>query len=555
MCLIFLPLYYVAGGAAESFMGYGDAWHGKHIDSSARLHIGADSSVWRGENPAIYDDKAADSCNNELSYFQLPNPNLAMNECDNSNSNSSYDRYMSQLVSCSTDPIVYYPATTCSSSAEIFAPTNETGSSMYVMPRNCYSTPQHGNLSYNVDDNYVDYMLGNKKETGISQYSDGKDGYAKQGAAENKVKENNGAGNSSITTTWSSLGNEVTTGNSMDYSTEVKYGFRTKQLNFTESIASSSRPNSSLQTSSEILDQPHLAVDSPCWRGVSVSQRHLFGSAEMIGPHNEMQDSKGYDNSHRGQKYLPVSDQYWRILPCQEKDGSPVCNVMRDSLPFPGDFSPSISLYGTDKRFPDTNANGSEGAEVGEYKRSHFSCVISVKRNEVKDSEKYSDQVKRNVKQSGEMSSAVLPANSLSLVGEGANIKAGLTDATRDNSFDPNLYADNHVSNFSVPGVLTGQVAKLTDSTDPTATGNCITRKETRLLLKALHSLSEMLSSSFYDGGVELEECDNDLVQLVIDNLETFTRSKKVCHLKSLSWHDTTFHANEHIFQCLICHC
>ena len=552
MCLIFLPLYYVAGGAAESFMGYGDAygaWHGKHIDSSARLHIGADSSVWRGENPAIYDDKAADSCNNELSYFQLPNPNLAMNECDNSNSNSSYDRYMSQLVSCSTDPIVYYPATTCSSSAEIFAPTNETGSSMYVMPRNCYSTPQHGNLLYNIDDNYVDYMLGNKKETGISQYSDGKDGYAKQGAAENKVKENNGAGNSSITTTWSSLGNEVTTGNSMDYSTEVKYGFRTKQLNFTESIASSSRPNSSLQTSSEILDQPHLAVDSPCWRGVSVSQRHLFGSAEMIGPHNEMQDSKGYDNSHRGQKYLPVSDQYWRILPCQEKDGSPVCNVMRDSLPFPGDFSPSISLYGTDKRFPDTNANGSEGAEVGEYKRSHFSCVISVKRNEVKDSEKDSERVKRNVKQSGEMSSAALPAESPP-VGEGADIEAGLTDATQDNSSNTNLHVDNHVSNFSV----TDQVAKPTDSTYPI--GKCLAGKYTRLLVKALHSLSEVLLSSSYDGGVERVDCDHDLVQLVIDNLETFTcRKKKVRHLKSSSWRDMTFHANEHIFQCIILYC
>jgi len=461
---------------------------------------------------------------------------------------------MSQLVSGSTDPIVYYPVSTCSSSAEVFAPANETGSSMYFTPRNCYSTPHHGNLLYNVDDNYVDYMLGNKKETDISPYSDGKDGYVKGGAAE-KVKENNGAGNSSITTTWSSLGNKVTARNSMDYSAEVKYGFGTKKLNFNESIASSSRPNSSLQTSSDILDQPHL-VDSPCWRGALESQQYLLGSAEMIGPpHNEVQESKAYDGLHQGQNYLPVSDQYLRISPCQEKDGSPVCNVIKGSSPFSGDFSPNISLYGMDKRFPDINAKGSEGAEVGEDKSGHFSCVISVKRNEVKDSEKYSDQVKRNVKQSGEMSSAVLPANSLSLVGEGANIKAGLTDATRDNSFDPNLYADNHVSNFSVPGVLTGQVAKLTDSTDPTATGNCITRKETRLLLKALHSLSEMLSSSFYDGGVELEECDNDLVQLVIDNLETFTRSKKVCHLKSLSWHDTTFHANEHIFQCLICHC
>lgn len=520
----FLPLCFVTGGVAESFMAYGDAygaWHGKHIDASARqVHIGADSSAWRDEHTTTYEEKSKDSCNDGLSYFPLPNPNLVMDECSASNPNS-YDRYISQLVSCSTDPLVYYPPTTCSSSAEEFNPANET-TPMYFPSRNCISAAQHGNLLYNVDDNYVDYMLHNKKETSVYQYSDDKGGYAMESKADNYMKGNIGEGNFSVHTGCSSLGNDVTTGYSMDYSTEVKHGLGTKQLSFPELMSSSSRPNGSLRISSDILDQPNVAVDSPCWKGASMSQQYSFGGGEMIDP--QVKEPKGSDDFDQGQKYLPVSGQYLGNSGFQEKGGDLVFHG--SSLPL-GISSPNITSYGADKRFRGVNAERSDCAEIGVERWSHFSCFISEKSTEAKDSEKDSEVGNRNEKQLGAISSANSPA----LEGEGVNAKTGLTDAKSSNL---NLDSENFVRNFSVPGAVLGEVAKPIDSID--ATSKYLTAgKDMRLLVEAIHGLSEVLLSSSGNGAVEWTECDHELVQQIIGNLETFTsRNKKVHYLKSL---------------------
>lgn len=514
------PSPFSRGGATENFNAYGDAygtWHGKRVDSSARqVHIGAESSAWRDVHATIYEEKAKDACNNGLSYFQLPSPNLAMDECNASNPNS-YDRYISQLVSCSTDPIVYYPATTCSSSAEEFNPANET-TPMYFPSRNCYSTAQHGNLLYNVDDNYVDYMLCNKKGTSVDQYSDGKGSYAMESKADNNMKGNIGEGNFSVTAGSSSLGSDVTTRYSMDYSTELNHGLGTKQLNLPVSIASSSRPNSSLQISSEILDQPNLSVDSPCWKGASMLQHYSFGCGEVTDP--QVKESKGSDDFDQGQKYLPVSGQYLRNSPFQEKGGD---LVFHGSSSPSGNFSPNITLYGADKRFHGVNAEGSECAEIGMEKRSHFSCVICEKSIKANDSEKVSEVGNRNDKQLGQVRTAIFSANSPALVGEGVHADTGLVAKSSNLNLDP----ENNVRDFSVPGAVLGHVAKPIDSTD--ATGKYLTAgKDMRLLVKAIHGLSEVLLSSFCNGAVEWKECDRELVQQVIGNLETLTsRNKK----------------------------
>ncbi|ONK72657.1 uncharacterized protein A4U43_C04F21670 [Asparagus officinalis] len=411
-----------AGGASESFMTYGDAygaWHGKHVDSSERpVHIGADSSVRQDERPAIYQDKATDSCNNGSASFQFSKPNVFVDECDASNSNS-YDRYITQLVSCSTAPIIYYPPKTCSSSAKDLTPANETNALMYFVPRNWYSTTQHGNLLYNVDDSYVDHMLGNKKVPGIDQYSDGKESDANSIVVDSNMKGNNRLTNFSIGTSCSTLGKEVTTANPKVYSPKMTHGFETKQLNFTESIVSSSRPNSSLRISSEALDQPHLSVDSPCWKGAAASQ-YLFGVGDgMIDSHLKVNELKGSDDLNQAQKCIPVSGQCLRTSNYEEKDGLFCYGDMKGSLPVIGNFSPHISVCATDEILYDFNAKGSECAQIGEEWR----CVpsaIKEKSDGVKYSEEDSERVNGNVKELGQVRTVIFSADRPSLEGEGA---------------------------------------------------------------------------------------------------------------------------------------
>ncbi|XP_020261668.1 uncharacterized protein LOC109837734 isoform X2 [Asparagus officinalis] len=489
-----------AGGASESFMTYGDAygaWHGKHVDSSERpVHIGADSSVRQDERPAIYQDKATDSCNNGSASFQFSKPNVFVDECDASNSNS-YDRYITQLVSCSTAPIIYYPPKTCSSSAKDLTPANETNALMYFVPRNWYSTTQHGNLLYNVDDSYVDHMLGNKKVPGIDQYSDGKESDANSIVVDSNMKGNNRLTNFSIGTSCSTLGKEVTTANPKVYSPKMTHGFETKQLNFTESIVSSSRPNSSLRISSEALDQPHLSVDSPCWKGAAASQ-YLFGVGDgMIDSHLKVNELKGSDDLNQAQKCIPVSGQCLRTSNYEEKDGLFCYGDMKGSLPVIGNFSPHISVCATDEILYDFNAKGSECAQIGEEWR----CVpsaIKEKSDGVKYSEEDSERVNGNVKELGQVRTVIFSADRPSLEGEGAAAaETGLTNGAQDKLPDVNLDSQKHIQKCSTIG------------------------NDVKLLLQSMHSLSEVLLSS-YSGVIEWKGGDHKLVQLIIDNLETF---------------------------------
>ncbi|XP_020248270.1 uncharacterized protein LOC109825787 [Asparagus officinalis] len=311
----------------------------------------------------------------------------------------------------STDPILCYPPTTCSSSANGFTP--ETSSQLHFLPRNSYSTTHKENLLDNIDDNFFNHKLGNKKVLGMDQYSDSKEVHAKDGKADNNMK--GPTWNFSMDKTCSSLGNEVTSVNSLGYSTEVTNEFGTKQLNFMESIASSSRPKNSLQISSEILDEPNLTVDSPCWKGASMSQKYSFGS-------------------------------------------------------------------------------------------------------EVKDSGKGSQGLNGNGNQLSQLTAISSPERPLLEI-EGANAETVVTDATQDKPSSPNLYSEDHIRSLSETRPDLVSAAKSID---------------TGLLLQAMHSLSEVLLSSSYSGGVEWKECDHELVRSVINNLEAFTsRNRKVSVSKS----------------------
>ncbi|ONK63202.1 uncharacterized protein A4U43_C07F12450 [Asparagus officinalis] len=117
--------------------------------------------------------------------------------------------------------------------------------------------------------------------------------------------------------------------------TEVTNEFGTKHLNFMEPIASSSRPEISLQISSEILDRPNLAVDSPCWKRASMSQKYLFGS--------EVKDSgKGSQGLNRNGNQLSqlttISSPKRSLL---ETEGASVETVVTDATQ-DKPFSPNL---------------------------------------------------------------------------------------------------------------------------------------------------------------------------------------------------------------------
>lgn len=494
------------GGAIENYLAYEDygSWCVKRGDSSAKLvQMGLESEWQKVEHPTNCEELGRTSCEKSDSCLQLRGPHFVIDGHTTLKSNSSYDRYMAQLASCSADSVVYYQDATCSSSAHVYDATNINNSSA-GMSRNQYSTTQHGNLQQ-VNENYVDYILEKDKGNGFNQYSEGREGYRK-GNLEGNMKGSYKTGGSSLMAACSILGNQATTGNTKGI----------KQLNTTNSPTTMARPGNSMQISSQTPDQPNCAVDSPCWKGSLLSPKLSFGGVEILDPHPVVKVSKDGDDLVPRKNHLQASVDYVRSLPSLGRGDLTFNENIRSSCT--RDFSPNNILHGTDQKFQ--NTNGLDCEEIG-TKRSQISYGEGSKKvAKILDKSGY---LSRNVKQSGEGEIFVPSAGTIQ-VSEAGYLETGPVDRIQEMPSD--LYPDNRdpVMNLSVPVTIHDKVLKLIGSSKPAR--KCTARKDVELLIKAMHSLSEVLLNSYSDVD-EPKGVEHELVQSVIDNLEAFTCGSK----------------------------
>ncbi|KAG1360882.1 hypothetical protein COCNU_09G003450 [Cocos nucifera] len=483
------------GGAIEGLSTYEDdsngIWHGEYVNSAARkVCFGSESSEWLPEkHTTIYDEStpypynfsgasvlAPSALLQGTSYSQIPD-STSVESCNTFNPSSSYDRYMAQLDSCSTTPMSYYQATTCSTSGQVYAPSALTISSTLDY-KNRHSTVHHGVPHKMVDTGIV---ASKQKGPNIDQFIRGKAGQNE------KIQADYSANKSTVVTANCEKKLPSDTNLSiqtyLDFSTEGDSGLKIKHLKISDAFKSayrSAEPEDSMQSSSETLDEVYLAVDSPCWKGTPASQQSPFrdGKTVCLQPVNkELKDPTDLD---KGQKHLPDSV---RCSGTPEQVGNLICGE---------------------------NMKKSSFSEVEGSSLVISSNVQQRSENDYKMGSDYEKDANRRDLQRAD------------------NHREQTNEVRKDQEIDSEAEDDGATQCNQKESISVHEVTSADGHANVDKGSSSLQLKNIQLLIRAFHSSSKLLLSTDWSDDSELEEEDCRLLQLAIQNLEAFVlRNKK----------------------------
>lgn len=488
------------------------------MDKSWALNDGSfpaelDSTVWPNEGS---------------SYFYSPETTSVVKECDTFIP-SSYDRYISQLASCSRDTEVHYPAQTCAS-RQPCVPSNERNESVLsCVLKHGNSAIKHANLRRKNDD-FAAYVIGMQNETGIYESSEGGNGLEKVGTSGDAMQRNRGTPDSSLQMKGLLSGSSSVLGQSIDCLQDVKFGLKVANLNCCKASNSERDafiPDDSMQTSQEIPDHLNVAVDSPCWKGASVSRQYPFSSSEIIQP-LAINVSSGNDNLVQGQRSLNIHSDMEQVCPF-------VCNENGKDT----DMSPVIDLSGSEIKFQDHAEKESNASKVKNAKEveQHDICGehISVLNEQVSVPQTVDDHVRHLSQEEniickvGSNASETMPT-----VQNSDYVFNHISTSSNRFSGSDNVNASKSEINLLSLDAIPAELKKPVSSDPPS---KCLSQgKDSCVLIKAMVSLSEVLLCKYCNEDQALGECDLKPMQHIIDNLEAvILRNRKVSLANKLS--------------------
>ncbi|XP_062200277.1 uncharacterized protein LOC133902963 isoform X2 [Phragmites australis] len=437
---------------------------------------------------------------------------------------SAYDKYMTQLSSCSTDTQPHILSTRYVDSSEMAKGTvpvmNDTiGESSFSF--SSYMNPCRINLDY------FDCMWNEQKDLGYQTID-------KQcGKWSSSVGDMAAVGNYQL----NSLGENhhaserFGNGRHIQESSEVKHDLGSFNSKASTAELGLIQPR---EFSCELLEVNNTTVDSPCWKGTPAMYQPSFGIMEnndtprtVIG---------GYNSSNQNQKAPEFSSGYpGRFPEHQEASGS-------ENDPWKTFKLPLRCISSKDhKEVPPIDVR------VHNDMDNHASYLPD--KQHARTQKCYdSGEDSKNVITSSQQESSC-PASKPKLLGEhsGRHI-ASMTEAISKKllspiAITPRVHVDNltsgspHENSSSAAAEKEGSTQKRGEDSSqcyPGAEGNmlnisCETSSSTRaIFLKLMHNLSVVLLSSC-KGGSSLQEDEEGLLQSVIQNLAAASskRSKK----------------------------
>ncbi|PKU82974.1 uncharacterized protein LOC110108506 [Dendrobium catenatum] len=519
-------------GIVDSLSAYEDSfgsWHGAHNESSSNLgHVG---SEWLDEShQQIYVDKSRvpnggsfaaklDATvwpNEGSSYFYSPETTSVVKECDTFIP-SSYDRYISELDSCSRDPVVHYPAQT--SLGQGYAPSNERDESVssYIL-ENGNSTIKHANL-HRKNDDHSDYVIGMQSEANTYENAEVNEGLGKMGISGDAMQRNRRTPETSLLIKGFPSGNISALGQSIDCSKDVKFGFKVAKLsccNASNSERGAFIPDGSMQASQEMPDHLNVAVDSPCWKGASVSRQYPFSSDEVLQPL--------VISVATGSNDLVLDQGSLRFQSDIEQDGTFACNENGKDI----DMSPVTDLSGLDLKFQDCSERESNTAEVENAKEIEQLDIhaerIGVLNEQVSIPRGIGDHVKQISQKENIICKASTNAIETIPAVQNTDFTVNHISTSPNCSSSSSTNASNNETNL--PSLNASFSAERPVSLD--APTKCLSQgQDAGVLVKAMLSLSEVLLCHYCNDDKVLEECDLKPVQQIIDNLEAVRQNKK----------------------------
>lgn len=433
---------------------------------------------------------------------------------------STYDKYMTQLSSCSTDTRPHIFSTRYADSSEMANTTvplmNATiGESSFSF--SSYMNPCRINLDY------FDCAWSEQKDLRC-QTADKQHG--KWSSSDDKATVGNYLLNS-LGENYLSF-EHLVNGKPMHEPSEMKH-----DLGSFNSKLSSSEVGfvPAREFSSELLEGNNTSVDSPCWKGTPASYQPSFGTMEHNGTPPIVIGTVGYISSHQNQKLPELNSEYPGRFP-ERQEASGTENDLFKAFKLPARCKISKDhkeVPPTDVRaFSDMPAHASylPGKQAGTQK-----CYDSV------------EDSKNTTSLSQQESS--YPASKSKLLGVHGGITASINEKMSETVSNPHdiassVHADRPTSG-SPHGKISSAVVDKEESTlkrgeDPSQCypgvgGNMLnmsseSSSSTRaIFLKLMHNLSVVLLSTCKDGS-SLQEDEEELLQTVIQNL-TAASSKR----------------------------
>lgn len=505
-----------ADGSVDDEDSWGP-WHGKFVGSTVKkYHFGSEcSDRLDNQRPGIQEDYVKSPCDipempvlgsavrKGPPYLYSTDLVSIMEDCNAYSSNFAYDSFINKFVSTSMDTMLYYPD--AYTSVQACAPSvRRTNPSMDCrIPTNTYPATQKGNLCKVRDDN-ADYLLGKRPEF-INQNAESEEGYFERSIPRSNIKANIGNFVESSLRSYNFLfgsdPSHLTIANSTVCPTDMICGSETAHLNHQSPFPSgggSFKADDPMKTSSETLDLLNHTVDSPCWKGTPFSRHSSLAVGEEIDPRPSLKEPEV--NPHPSVNELSGSDdltqhQKHEVDPPGENESLMYMTSSNSSDLFQlRELPPFISLRSRDKEIQDGNEDLSNYAKTGNEMGGQCRHILGGERVEALTyPQGISEPKDCGVQPIGHQGTGLSPDQPI-LAGE-AHLDSGLEGVPRENPCDY------------------GYCSPL--------------GKDSQVLVKAIHDLSEVLLSVYSGGAHELKEHDQEVVQLVIDNLKTLTHKRK----------------------------
>ncbi|KAL6642770.1 hypothetical protein ACP70R_020951 [Stipagrostis hirtigluma subsp. patula] len=408
---------------------------------------------------------------------------------------SAYDKYMTQLSSCSTDRQPHILSTRYVDSSEMAKSTvpvmNGTiGESSFSF--SSYMNPCRINLDY------FDCVWNEPKDLGY-QTTD-----RQHGKWSNSVDNMATAGNYPLNPLGENhLGTESEKGRPMQGSSEMKHDLGSYNSKPSSSEVGFVHPR---EISSELLEVNNTTVDSPCWKGAPATCQPSFGIMENNDAPHAVIGTVGYNNPHQSLKATDLSSEYPGRFP--ERDGASGSeNDRLKTFKFPVMWQP-IDL------------------RVHNDMATHASYLPDKQHAQTQKFYDFREDSKNVITSSQQGSS--FPESHTAVRTEVIS-----KNATSPIALTPRVHFDNLTSG-NPPGNSPSAPAEKEQSTQkrgedpsqcyPGAEGNmpnmsCDSSSSTRVIfLKLMHNLSVVLLSTC-KGGSSLQEDEEELLQSVIQNL------------------------------------
>lgn len=457
--------------------------------------------------------------NEGSSYFYSPETTSVVKECDTFIP-SSYDRYISELIPSTRDLEVHYPAQTSSSRQE-YVPSNErTESVLSCGLKHGNSIIKHDYLYRNNDD-YADYLNCVKNETSIYDNTEGDKVLDKMGISGDGMQRNKGTLDPYLQINGLPSGNCSDLGQSVDCLQDANFGFKVADLsccNASNFERASFIPDDSMQTTQETLDHLNVAVDSPCWKGASVSRQHPFSSNETVQP-VVISVTSGSDDLVLCQKSLKKQSDI-------EQDVTSVCYENGKNV----DLSTVTDLSSSDLKFQDCVEGESNSAKVENTKEIELHDIrgehIGVL-NELNVPLGIDDHVRQLSRVENIICKPGLNSETTATV-QNSDFVFNHIPTSQNCLSSSNTDANKGEMNLSSLNVIFP--AKFKKSVSSDAPSKCLSQEQdTQVLIKAMLSLSDVLLCHNCNDNGALEECELKSVQQIIDNLKALIlRNKKV---------------------------